>query len=132
MKREIHDLDWSGMQSDLNMIVGKIPTNERTEQENVLFQNYNKFWLQYTKLGNLCITAFWNTYALHKRGNQVMMRNGYRMFFMKEVPIEQLTTTKLIVTEEHPEGTLEVFSNIENIVNLVYKETIELYEKYNS
>ena len=132
MRREIHELDWWGMEMNLNTILIRKEPSDITEQENVLQQNYYKFWLQYTKLGNICITAFWNPSAPHKRGNELMMRNNYRMFFMKDVPVEQLTKTELTVTPEHPEGTLIVFSSIESIVNHIHKETIELYEKYNS
>jgi|688.fasta_scaffold788066_1 hypothetical protein len=70
MRREIHELNWKSMRSELN---------------NLLSDRYRTVWLEYSKLGNICITCFENSAS-----------GGYKIFIMKNQEVENINVENIM------------------------------------
>ena len=69
MRREIHELNWWGMELEL---------------EQMLTPYFWKVWLQYSKLGNIVVICFPN--------NRL---ESYRIFSMRDVSVDTISTEYL-------------------------------------
>lgn len=70
MQREIHELNWKMMQIELNEL---------------LSERYKRVWLQYSKLGNICITCF-----------EKSTSGKYRLFIMKNQSVDNINTQNIM------------------------------------